>query len=328
MTAHDLFSRARMPGGVLGIGGGPLGNYGVAIDEAAAAATLDRAWDRGVRYVDTAPHYGLGLSERRVGAALTGRPRDDYVLSTKVGRLIRPNPEPRELDDDGFVVPGDRRRVWDFSLDGVRRSLEESRERLGVVPDILHAHDPDQAPGDPVREGLAALATLRDEGHVRAIGVGTNSTAGLADLLDAGLIDVLMLANRYSLLDAGAVDTVLEPARRAGTAVVAVGVYATGLLATPRPSADATFEYRPATPEVRTRATRIAEICEAHGVDLPTAALAFPQRHPAIVGIAVGMRSPAEVDQNVDRLASTVPEALWSDLVGAGLLSGAAAGLT
>ncbi|MGN6325405.1 aldo/keto reductase [Pseudolysinimonas sp.] len=327
MSPHDLFSRVRLAGGVLGIGGGPLGNHGVAIDDATASATLDRAWDRGVRYLDTAPHYGLGLSERRVGSFLADRPRDEYLLSTKVGRLIRPNPEPRALDDDGFVVPGDLRRVWDFTLDGVRSSLDESRERLGVDPDILLAHDPDQAPGDPVREALAALATLRGEGRVRAIGVGTNSTAGLAELLDAGLIDVVMLANRYSLLDPGAVDTVLEPARRAGAAVVAVGVYATGLLATPRPSPDATFEYGPATPEVRARAVRIAEICEAHGVDLPTAALAFPQRHPAVVGIAVGMRSPAEVDQNADRLATPVPEALWGDLVSADLLPAAAAGL-
>jgi len=309
------------------MGGGPLGNHGSVVDDSVAEATLERAWQRGIRYFDTAPHYGLGLSERRMGAALAERPRDEFLLSTKVGRLIVANPEPRELDDDGFIVPGDRMRSWDFSLDGVRRSLDESLDRLGLdAVDILLAHDPDQAPGDPVREGLAALATLRDEGLVRAIGVGTNSTAGLAELIDEGLIDVLMLANRYSLLDHGALETVLAPAQRAGVAVVAVGVYATGLLATPRPDPGATYEYRPAEPAVVERTRRIAEICEGHGVELPAAALAFPLLHPAVVGVAVGMRAPREVDENVDRREIAIPTALWRDLVGEGLLPAAAVG--
>ncbi|GGK97441.1 oxidoreductase [Sphaerisporangium melleum] len=317
----DLLNRGRSAHGVIGFGGAPLGNLARALSDDEAARTMRRAWDQGVRYYDTAPHYGLGLSERRVGAELRHHPRDQYVVSTKVGRLIVPNPRPREWDDDGFAVPGDLTRRWDFSAAGVERSLHESLARLGIDSvDILYAHDPDQAWEGAAREGLASLARLKAEGVVRAIGVGTNSTAGLAGLIEEGLVDVIMLANRYSLLDHSALDSVLAPAHRAGVAVVAVGVFATGLLSTPRPAPGLTYEYRAADAEVIERARRIAAICEDHGVELPDAALAFPLLHPAVTAIAVGMRSPDEVDEDLRRFRADVPAGLWEDLVAEGLI--------
>ncbi|ETK36823.1 aldo/keto reductase [Microbispora sp. ATCC PTA-5024] len=327
MTAAvaGLLNLARPGRGVLGLGGSPLGNLGRAVSDDEAARTVRRAWDRGIRYFDTAPHYGLGLSERRIGAELRRRPRDEFVLSTKVGRLIVPNPEPRERDDDGFAVPGDRTRRWDFSAAGVERSLQESLERLGLDSvDILYAHDPDQAGEGAAREGLASLARLKAAGLVKAIGIGTNATAGLARIIEDGLVDVIMLANRYSLLDHSGLDSVLAPAHEAGVAVVAAGVFATGLLSTARPAPGATYEYRAADAEVIGRAGRLAAICEDHGVELPAAALAFPLLHPAVAAVAVGMRSPGEVDEDLRRFETDVPDGLWTDLVAEGLIPAAA----
>jgi D-threo-aldose 1-dehydrogenase len=320
-AVEQLWPRARTPHGVIGLGGAPLGNFAAAIDDEQAGRTLRRAWERGVRYFDTAPHYGLGLSERRIGAALRHRPRDEFVISTKVGRLIVPRARPLPLDDDGFVVPGDLERRWDFTVEGVERSLRESLERLGLDRiDILYAHDPDQAWDGAAREALASLARLKAAGLVSAIGIGTNSTTGLAPLIHEGLVDVIMLANRYSLLDHGALDSVLGPAGEAGVAVVAVGVFATGLLSTAQPRPGATYDYRPADPEVLERTRRIASLCADHGVQLPAAALAFPLMHPAVAAVAVGMRSPHEVDEDMQHFATDVPAALWPDLVAAGLI--------
>ncbi|GAA3349356.1 aldo/keto reductase [Amorphoplanes nipponensis] len=307
--------------GTIGLGGAPLGNFARAMDDEQAARTMRRAWERGIRYFDTAPHYGLGLSERRLGADLRHRPRDEFVISTKVGRLLVPRARPLDRDDDGFVVPGDRERRWDFSAGGVERCLHESLDRLGLDRiDILYAHDPDQAWDGAAREALASLARLKAAGVVSAVGIGTNSTAGLEPLIREGLVDVIMLANRYSLLDHSALGAVLAPARDAGVAIVAAGVLATGLLSTVRPEPGATYEYRPADAAVVQRARRIGSICADHGVPLPAAALAFPLLHPAVAAVAVGMRSPQEVDEDVERFAADIPAGLWRDLVSAGLV--------
>lgn len=314
----DPFSRTFGALPWLGLGGGPLGNHSLAIDDEQAQATVARAWDRGIRYFDTAPHYGLGLAERRLGEALAGRPRDEFLVSSKVGRLIVPAATSRELDDDGFVVPGDLTREWDFSPSGVERSLDESLERLQLDRiDVLLAHDPDQAWPGAAREGLESLARLKDDGRVGAIGIGTNSVAGLRELIDDGALDVIMLANRYSLLRRDAVEPVLDPAAAAGVAVIAVGVFGTGLLATRRPVAGAAFEYQPAREADVRRAEALAEVCESFGVSLPTAALAYPLRHPAVAAVALGMRSPAEADENADRalvVSQGLPEELWPQL--------------
>ena len=310
---------------VLGFGGSALGNLGRPMDDEQAARTVERAWDRGIRYFDTAPHYGLGLSERRLGAGLRGRPRAEFVVSTKVGRLLEPHPRPVAQDTEGFAVPGNLRRRWDFSAAGVRRSIEESLTRLGLdVVDIAYVHDPDQAGAGAAREGLASLARLRADGIVKAVGIGTNATAGLGDIIREGLVDVVMIANRYSLLDQTALEPVLGPAQDAGVVVVAAGVFATGLLATTRPMPGATFEYRAPDRDVIERTRRIAAVCADHGVAVPAAALAFPLRHPAVAAVAVGMRSPNEVDDDVRQFDAVVPDGLWRDLIAAGLIPAAA----
>jgi len=298
-----------------------MGNLFRAIDDEQALSAIERAWSRGVRYFDTAPHYGLGLSERRLGRALRDLPRDEFVLSTKVGRLLVPRAAPRAHDDEGFVVPGDLERRWDFSTDGVARSLEESRDRLGIERiDILLAHDPDQAWNTAAREGLRALAELRSAGEVAAIGIGTNATEGLVELIDEGALDVVMLAGRYTLLDHVAGLPVLEAATRRGVAVVVAGVYNSGLLATTRPAEGARFDYRVADADKVARAHRIADVCEAHGVDLPSVAIDFARRHPAVASVVIGVQSPTEVDENVERFGVEVPDALWRDLVSSGLI--------
>lgn len=305
----------------LGFGGSGIGNLGSAIDDDRAVATIERAWNRGVRYFDTAPHYGLGLSERRLGMALSARRSDGYLISTKVGRLLVPRAVPLRRDDAGFHVAGDLERQWDFSLDGVRRSLSESCERLGVDRiDVAFVHDPDQAWPGAAELGLRSLAALKSQGLVGAIGVGTNRAEGLAELIDDGSIDVVMIAGRYTLLDHRSTRPLLAAARRANVAVVAAGVFNSGLLATTRPTGGATFDYRPPSDDVMRRLELITDVCDAHGVDVPTVAIAFAARHPAVSCVVIGMRSEREVDENLDRFETSVPDGLWPDLVSAGLI--------
>jgi len=314
-------STTPIPRGI-GFGGASVGNLRHAISDGQARAAVDRAWERGIRYFDTAPHYGLGLSERRLGSALADRPREQFVISTKVGRLLEPRTEPIDQDDDGFAVPGTFSRVWDFSLAGVRRSLEESLDRLGIDRiDVLYAHDPDQAAPGAAREGLAALAQLKHEGLVTSIGVGTNAVGGLVDLIADGLVDALMLANRWTLLNHADAIPVMEAATTHGTAVVTAGVFNTGLLATRRPRADAHYDYGPATPGLVARADRLADVCEEYGLELPTVAIAFGSIQPCVANVVLGMRSARDVEADMDRFAEPVPAELWRALIEAGLVN-------
>ena len=216
----------------LSLGCAQLGNLYREVSDGNARATVDSAWGLGVRYFDSAPHYGLGLSERRLGAALASRPRDAYVLSSKVGRLLEPIGYPRGLDDDGYVVPATHRRVWDFSRDGIRRSLEESLRRLGVDRiDIAYLHDPDNHIDDVLATGFPALAELRDEGAVAAIGAGMNDATLLARLVRASDMEVVTLAGRYTLLEQDSLDDLLPLCVERGVGLVAAGVFNSGLLA-------------------------------------------------------------------------------------------------
>ena len=216
----------------VGVGGAQFGNLFRETTDDETAAAIDAAWERGIRYFDTAPHYGLGLSERRMGAALRSRPRDEYVLSTKAGRLLVDNPEGEgQLDDDGFIVPATTKRVWDFSRDGVRRSIHESLERLGVDRiDIAYLHDPDAHWDAASTTGIEALRELRDEGVIGAIGVGMNQAEMPAAFIRECDIDVVMLAGRYTLLDRTAERELLPLAVEHDVAIVAAGVYNSGLL--------------------------------------------------------------------------------------------------
>ncbi|AQZ69015.1 L-fuco-beta-pyranose dehydrogenase [[Actinomadura] parvosata subsp. kistnae] len=300
-----------------GFGGAPIGNLYDEVAEEQARATVDAAWDSGVRLYDTAPHYGLGLSERRLGAALAGR--SGYLLSTKVGRLLRPKASGPGHDDDIFDVSGELERVWDFSAAGVRASLDESLERLGLPSvDIALIHDPDNHADQAIGEAYPALAELRAAGRVRAIGVGMNQWEVPLRFVQETDIDVVMLAGRYTLLDQSGLPLLDECAKR-GVKVLAAGVFNSGILATHEPAG--TYDYAPAPPRLLERARRIAGICERHDVTLPHAALAFPLRHEAITTIVLGARTPEEVRRNADLWSRPVPEELWADLEGEGLLA-------
>ncbi|MFJ8114245.1 aldo/keto reductase [Streptomyces sp. NPDC096132] len=305
----------------LGFGASVIGNlYRVTPAEDAAAA-VDAAWEAGIRYFDTAPHYGLGLSERRLGAALRGRPRAEYVISSKVGRLLVPNEKPRGTDTEGFVVRDELRRQWDFSRDGVLRSIEETLERTGLDRlDIVYLHDPDEHGRQAAEEAMPALAELRDQGVIGAIGAGMNQSAMLARFLRETAADVVMLAGRYTLLDQSALDDVLPTARELGKSVVAVGVFNSGLLSRDRPAEGMKYDYQDASPALVARARAIAEVCAAHGTSLPAAAIAFPHTHPSIVNVTLGMRTPEQVVRNVELKGQPLPDRLWDDLRAQGLI--------
>jgi D-threo-aldose 1-dehydrogenase len=306
----------------LGLGCAQLGNLYRAVSDEEAAATVDEAWKLGIRYFDTAPHYGLGLSERRLGAALAGRARDEYVVSTKVGRRLDPLAPPYGRDDDGFDVPASHRRVWDFSRDGVLRSLEESLTRLGLDRvDVVFIHDPDDHWADAVGQAYPALEELRDQGVVRAIGAGMNQAEMLADFVRQTDMDVLMLAGRFTLLDQRALDELVPLCVERGVSVVAAGVFNSGVLARDDPPDDAFFDYGPASAEILRRARAIAEVCRSHGVSLPAAAIAFPLVHPAVACVCVGARSAEQISRNVGLYEQAIPAALWSELEAKGLLS-------
>jgi D-threo-aldose 1-dehydrogenase len=304
-------------------GGAGIGNLLRPVSDDDARATVDAAWDAGVRGFDTAPHYGLGLSERRLGAALAGRPRQDFLVSTKVGRVLVPGRgDGDDLASGGFAVPDDTVRQWDPSPAGVRRSLDESLGRLGLDHvDVAYLHDPDvYSLTDGLTQALPTLAELRDDGVVRAVGVGSNSVEALSAAVDTGLCDVVMLAGRYTLLEQPAA-ALVERCASLDVAVVAVGVYNSGLLGQERPAVGATYDYAEASAQLLARANAIADVCERHGVTLPEAALAFPRRAAAVAAIALGVQSADQVRSNVARAAADVPEALWDDLRAAGLLA-------
>jgi aryl-alcohol dehydrogenase-like predicted oxidoreductase len=282
----------------LGLGAAPLGGLFASVDDKTAQATVDRAWELGVRHFDTAPLYGSGLSEQRLGAALQGRPRDELTVSTKVGRLLRPG-EP----DPIFHGAPPLGPVVDFTPDGVVRSLEESLERLGLDRvDVALAHDPEGR----IDEALAALDALRTR---CAVGVGTNHVETALRFVADGDIDWLLLAGRYSLLDRSAGAELLPLCAARGVTVVIGGVFNSGLLA-----GGTTFDYRPASPELVGRTRELEASCAAHGVPLAAAALQFPLRHPAVTSIVVGARSPLEVETNSTLLALPVPEELWRSI--------------
>jgi D-threo-aldose 1-dehydrogenase len=297
----------------VGLGVAHLGNLYTPMTDADADALLQAAWDGGVRYFDTAPHYGLGLAERRLGRFLAGRPRDAYVVSTKVGRLLRPSPGTADRLDTAhlFAVPATHERVWDPSPAGIRRSLEESLERLGLDRvDVLILHDPDEFDlGPALATGLPALAALRDEGLVRAVGVGSKSTDALLAAARSGAADLLMVAGRYTLLEQAG--ELVDTCRARGVGIVAASVLNSGLLALPRPVGDARYDYGPPPDHVLAAARRLADVCAAHGVDLPTAALQFPLRHDAVRSVVLGAATAGQVRENLARLRAPVPDALW-----------------
>ncbi len=314
----------------LGLGGGALGGLYDAVAQEDAVDAVCRAYERGIRYFDTAPLYGHGRSETRIGAALRGVDRDSYVLSCKVGVLIQPE---RQGDDpaverhyaDPFLLEG----RYDFSYDGAMRSLEGSLRRLGTDRiDIVYIHDPDEAdsslPADQrsgadhfgaVMDGIyVALHALREQGVVRAIGVGLNGTEMLTRFARAGDFDVFLLAGRYTLLEQQGLDDLFPLCRQKGISLVVGGVFNSGILATGASDPGATYNYAKAGDEAVERVRRLTRSCERYDVPLASAALQFPLGDDVVAAVIPGVRSANEVDRNVDHLARAIPSQLWEDL--------------
>jgi len=308
----------------LGYGAANVGNLFRELGDEEAWAILDAAWESGIRYYDTAPHYGLGLSERRLGAFLRTKPRHEFVISTKAGRLLRPNP-----DDDGgldlaadFHVPTTLRREWDFSEDGIRASLDESLERLGLDRvDVLYLHDPERHDLDlALREAFPALEKLRDEGAVEAIGIGSMVSEALAAAVESADLDLIMIAGRYTLLEQPAADAVLPACRAKGTGVVAASVFNSGLLAKDEPSRDDRYEYGRMPEPLWDRLQAILAVCRAHDVPLPGSAVQFALRAPAGRAFVVGGSRAEQLRRNAELMAIDIPAALWDALSAADLI--------
>ena len=306
----------------LGLGTSQFGNLYRETTEEEAAEAVDAAWQAGIRYFDTAPHYGLGLSESRIGRLLADRPRDEFVISTKVGRLLVPNQGVAGRDPEGFDVPATMRRVRDFSRDGVLRSLEQSLQRLGLDRvDILYLHDPDEHWEQASKEAVPALVELRDQGVIGAFGVGMNQSEMPARFIRECDVDLVMLAGRYTLLEQGGLEDLLPLADERGVGVVIAGVYNSGLLAQNRPSRNPMYEYQTAPGDLVLRAHQIADVCERYGVTLPDVALAFVRAHPAVLATVVGARTAAQVRSNVARTGVYTPGELWDELRKNGLIA-------
>jgi D-threo-aldose 1-dehydrogenase len=314
----------------LGFGAAPLGNLFRAISEPEAQAILEAAWEGGVRYFDTAPLYGLGLSETRINPFLRGKPRGDYVISTKVGRLLTAVP-PGAGDGAGkWIDVPSRRERFDYSHDGVLRSLEDSLERLGLDRvDLVYVHDLDVfTHGSEAAKlarleefmggGYRALSRLREEGVIAGFGAGVNEWEPCDWLLERGEFDVFLLAGRFTLLEQGALGF-MDKAQARGVGVVIGGPYNSGILATgPRPGAH--WNYAPAPQAVLDRAGRLQAVCEGHGVRLVDAAFRFPLLHPATVSVIPGGQGQAEMASNLRAAAAEIPVPLWQALAAEGLI--------
>lgn len=329
----------------IGIGTNPLGGLHEAVPEAIARATVERAWARGIRYFDVAPVYGYGFAERMVGQVLQTRPRDEYTLTTKVGRLLLAEGPAERLDGSVMyqgaplykgtdpVAP-----YFDFSYDGVMRSIESSRQRMGIEHfDALHIHDPERFPDEALDGAYRALAELKSAGVIGAIGVGVNTVGVLIDMAARADFDCFLLAGRYTLLDQSALPELLPLCVQKGIAIIAAGVYNSGILSHPDPGSIAgvgmdvddiptwkdnvTFNYTPAGADVIARAAAIKRVCDRHGVPLMAAAIQFPMHHPAVSCVLTGPREPDHVDVNNEMLEYPIPDALWGELKYEGLLA-------
>lgn len=307
----------------LGLGTAPLGGLYEPVAEAEAHDVVERARELGMRFFDTAPVYGYGLAERRLGHVLAQQPDDDVVVASKVGRLLRADApvDVTQYHEGEPIFKGTPavNPVFDFSYDGVMRSLEESLERMGIDRlDVVHIHDPDEHFTEALDGAYRALARLRDEGTIKAVSAGMNQAEMLAELARRADFDCFLLAGRYTLLDQSGLDELLPLAAERGIAIIAGGVFNSGILADPdhRP----TYNYIPADVALVEKARRIRDVCAQHGVPLKAAAIQFAFGHPAVATVLVGCRSTDEVEENVRMYEWSIPGALWDDLRDQGLL--------
>jgi D-threo-aldose 1-dehydrogenase len=316
-TERAPLGKTRLAVSRLGLGTAPLGGLFEDVDDARAHAVGERAYDAGIRFFDTAPLYGYGTSERRVGRTLRRRPRRDFVLATKVGRLLRAGAPPDETQyyqgQPFYKGTPPLNPMFDFSYDGVMRSLEESLERLGLDRvDILHIHDPDAHFDDALSGAYRALDRLRRAGTIGAVGAGMNQAEMLVRFAREADFDCFLLAGRYTLLDQAGLAELLPLCAARNIAIIIGGVYNSGILAHPQPGA--TYDYVPADPATLRKAQRLEAVCARHGVPLAAAALQFPFGHPAVASVLIGCRSVAEVDDNLRMFRHDIPAALWEEL--------------
>jgi D-threo-aldose 1-dehydrogenase len=307
----------------LGLGTAPLGGLYSEVSVEDARDTIETAWSLGLRFFDTAPLYGVGLSEQRLGNALKRHSPDEYVLATKVGRLLRPSgdPDPTQFHDGESNWRGvpDRTPVFDLTKDGVLASLEESRERLGIDRvDVVHIHDPDDAYHEALTVAFPVLEQLRRDGTIGAVGVGMNQWEMLERFANAAPFDCFLLAGRYTLLDQSALDRLLPLCVNQGISVIAGGVYNSGILADPY--SDPRFNYARADIAIVQRAQAIDAVCQDAGVPLKAVAIQFPLTHPAIATVVIGARSRAEITENIRLFNLDIPPRLWHELKRRGLL--------
>ena len=294
-------------------GGAAFGGLFHPVDPDQVQQALETAWELGLRAFDTAPHYGVGRSEELVGRFLRTKPRDEFVLSTKVGRLLVDDPD-APTEGEGYVATPHRRRVPDYTADGVRRSLDASLERLGLDRvDVALVHDPEDHLDTAVREAAPALAELRSQGVLGGFGVGTNFSATAERFVAETDLDHLLLAGRYTLLERGPAETLLPACAEHGVAVLAAGVFNSGLLVDPT-AAGARYNYVEAPADIVARAQRMEAACTRAGVSLRAAAVQFPARHPAVTAVVLGAGSAAEVRDSWEQLQVPVPESLWGEL--------------
>ncbi|MEI9402533.1 aldo/keto reductase [Mesorhizobium argentiipisi] len=297
----------------IGLGTAPLGGLYAAVSADDAASTIDLAWTRGIRFFDTAPQYGNGLSERYLGDFLSTKSRQDFVLATKVGRLLRV-PETAQGEDFYYKGTPPERPVFDFSYDGVMRSVDESLARLKLeYIDILHIHDPDDYYDAAISGAYRALDSLRSQGVIKAVGAGMNQWQMLARFANDGVFDCFLLAGRYTLLDQSGLAELLPLCQAKNIAIFAAGVYNSGILADPRDGAK--FNYKDAPKVLIERALAIQTVCERHGVPLRAAAMQFPAGHQAVASTLTGARNAVELRENLDMYEFDIPPALWADLV-------------
>ena len=308
---HVRLGRTALTVTTFGLGTAPLAGLFTPVDEAQGVRVIERAWEAGIRFFDTAPLYGYGLGEMRVGKVLRHKPRDEFVLASKVGRLLRADaaPEPGQAYRGTPAV----NPVFDFSYEGVMRSVEESLERLGLDRiDILHIHDPDDHYDEAISGAYRALDRLRTDGVIRAVSAGMNQAEMLTRFAREGNFDCFLLAGRYTLLDQVALKELLPECIKRGIAIMAAGVYNSGILADPKPGAH--YNYQAAPAELLERAQRIRDLCERHGVPIKAAAVQFPLGHPAVTCVVVGCRSEQQLTDSIEMFEVDIPSALWSDL--------------
>lgn len=310
-TETSLVGKTNVRATHLGLGTAPLGGWPTAVSEAEGIETIERSWELGLRYFDTAPFYGYGQSERWVGRVLRNKPREDFALSTKVGRLLVPT------DQHPGFYQGDHTEtaVFDFSYEGVKKSFEESLERMGIDRvDVVLIHDPDvEGRVDEALDGAyRAVDELRSQGVISAVGAGMNHSEPLVHMAKRVEFDCVLLAGRYTLLEQGALDGLLPLAVEREFSVVVGGAFNSGVLIDPSPGT--TYDYAPAPVPIIERARRIHEVCQRHGVSPKAAALQFPLAHPAVATVVIGARSPEQIEENSDLMRVEIPPEFWVEL--------------